>query len=895
MNSKSQYCLLFWILLFTPICCYSQSVIKDDIDSLLVTHNQYNFIHYGTEDGLSQVSVLCLYEDDEGLIWIGTRNGLNVFNGYEFKNYFTEVDDEKTLIHNSISELTGHDNTIWVGTVNGLCSFNKQTGTFKRFNQPIAPDISWEINGLVLDDELNLWISSFQGAYFLEHGTDTIKKVIIDESTNSSSDMFLTVNLDFKGEVWFGGQGGVFIKDSIEKRSFVKYHSLNDDSTNISDATLIFNLDSAKLWVSSYQKNWIIDMFSRNVEEISLSFKVKDVNFVPESQKIIRGPDDKVWISTYYGILIYDPIRKKFIGRISHSPNDRLSLSDNSVHSMLVTEKGDIWVGTYSGGLNYSPQSHNLFHITNDFQSKNSNLNSNIINAFVEGPNEKLYIGTSRGGLNIYDPITKKYSYKLQDMNVRDLIFDQNGMLWIGTYRSGIIRYDVNKNHFFYYSDVENNIDLYTTNYCSYIDGNNNLWVAAWNSIYLYNRGNDNFQKFSFESKYGYLWISDIVEKDNQMWVLTNVGIHVFDLSRMEFVKNYKSSKNDSNTIPSNEISSGVIDSNGIVWLGSDVGLSFYTNDKKGFQTLTQKDGLPSNKVVCLLLDQDENLWVSTSKGIAILDREINKLRSFDMSNNLQGLSFRSGACYACKGESLLFGGVNGFNTIHPNNIKLDSILPKIIISDVDLADDKDSRILAFDDSITLNYNYKSISISYLALDYSNSNKCQYAYRLIGFDSNWNYVGHERKTTYTNLNPGQYDFIVKGSNSDGYWNEVGATLSITILPPWWFTWWAYLIWLMLSISLIAFIYRMRVGSLKSQRKRLQMQVAERTNELEQSNFQLRQLDDYKESMTAMIVHDFKNSLNTVISFSEGTPTERRLRSIRQAGQFMLNMVLNILD
>lgn len=824
-----------------------------------MSQHDYHFKRYSTEDGLSQVSILDLKEDDQGFIWIATRNGLNVFDGFTYKSYFSDPWDSTTIINNTIyAILPDKFNNIWVGTDDGLCRYDRELGVFERYRHDHITEINWQINSLLIDSFNNLWITSNVGVYMLPYG-DTKIRIVEYNTTDGeiTSKSFNCAISDEIGNIWFGGVMGLFYYDKNDEKLVIKQRYDNQSSPNIDNVRAFELITNNDLWVGSYTLNWHVNLATDEVVVNRTVFeKESDIHNI-EVRKIIAFPDNKYLVSSYTGAYIYDPESREFLANIAHDPDDPMSLSDNSIHSMLISSQGDFWVGTYSGGLNHYSPGQNIFKVFRHAQSLNKSINSNVINGFNQDKDGKTYIATSRGGLNIYDPSTKSYNYMFDRVNIRQLTIDSKRQLWIGTFFDGLHKYDLELGGKVRYLDRNNREGNYPGNYATrhttLIDQNEDIWLAAWHSLYLYNPESDDFERFSFEelSVLDAHAIGHIFLVNDDIWLMTNNGIRVFDIDSKSYIKHYQFVPGDSSSLPNNYTTWGMVDEEGEIWIGTEGGLCLFNEKSESFNTMTKKDGLPSNMVVCIVADREKNIWVSTASGLAVLDPITRKIRSFDMTNNLQSMAFRKGACFACEDGNLLFGGVNGFNLVDPKNLVEEKTKPKVELTGFSLFNNSIvpgeksviKKHINFLDTVQLSYVDKVITIEYSAIDYSDPEKNNYLYKLDGFEENWNEVGNVRSATYTNLQPGSYTFRVKASNDSGEFSEEETRLVLIITPPFWMTLGFRVIVLVLVLMTVLMMHRYRVRGLVSQKKILDQRVLNRTRVIEDQKQDLENKND----------------------------------------------------
>ncbi|MEQ8473695.1 MAG: two-component regulator propeller domain-containing protein [Marinoscillum sp.] len=830
--------LILWIT-FIGIVRLGFGLSKDQAD--------YRFKHFNTDHGLSQVTILSLYEDEQGYIWIGTGNGLNYFDGYDFHSFYGDPWNQNTLSSNYINVVTGDGKgTIWIGTSDGLTSYDQRKKIFTRFYpNEIADEQPWTVLSLLVDRDGNLWVSSGRGLYLLKAGSTELKKVgIIKESGEVLDDYFIGSVQTMDDNLWFGGTNGLLKLVDRNGQPALQRIEIKKGADSLGSVNALFQDRSDELWISGSTHVWRLKLSDLTTDVIENVYPIHSISTIFETREgFIRPDEDHLWVATYHGPMIIDTKTYQYTGRLEHDPDNPLSLSDNSIHSMLVTSRGDVWLGSYSSGLNYYSRHQNVFEVFRNSPINVNSLNSDIINCFLEGSDSILFVGTSRGGLNIWDRRKSIFTYEQESLNVRHLLLDGDD-LWIGSYFDGLIKKSLKSGQYTFYKNNET-IDFVVSRYSTMLDDDGNLWAAAWNSIYKYQRATDTFERFEIPVKTpnGFRIIWQLLQYGEDLWIISNSGIHVFNLPSYSFVKHYAYDAENKNSLPTNDLDWGIKDRKGRIWIASKVGLSYFEPETETFHTLTPADGLPSNMVVCLLADDDNNIWVSTAKGLAVLDQESMTFRSFSKSNNLQSMTFRSGSCYACQDGSLLFGGSNGFNRIDPKHLPSDPNPPNLIINDLAIFNksiqpgagsliQQDIRYL---DTLRIPFDQNVFTLTFSAIDFLDPEKSEYAYMMEPFEKEWNEVGNKRTATYTNLKPGTYTFKVKASNGDGIWAGQPKQLTVIVVPPFWLTVWFRLLMVLLFLGLIYLVYYIRMRQHRFNHYRLKQMVHERTRELSEAN------------------------------------------------------------
>ncbi len=480
--------------------------------------------------------------------------------------------------------------------------------------------------------------------------------------------------------------------------------------------------------------------------------------------------------------------------------------------------------------------------------NKNS-LSNNQVNTFFED-NDFLWIGTE-GGLNqykkkddtfkhyVHDPINKR---SIGSNAVWAICKDKKGNLWVGTWGGGLNRFDYKTEsfeHFYHNPDDTNSIGSNNI-FSLYEDSKGNMWIGTMGAgLNLFDYKNKKFISYRTSNSGLYTdFVPSITEtKNGDLWLVNENSFARFN-SDTKIFENFIHSVNDSTSISSNRATSILEDSKGNLWMGTDAGLNLFNKATKGFKYYRMEDGLPDNSVNGIVEDNKGNLWISTDKGLSKFINAVNlplrpQFRNYAYEDGLQSNEFGQRSCYKGAGGLLYFGGPNGFNVFDPDKIVENTYVPPIVITGFKIFNKPEflgergfGKDLDNAEDLVLSYKQSVFSFDYAALNYISPFKNQYAYKMEGFDQEWNYVGTKNTATYTNLDPGKYVFKVKGSNNDGVWNEKGISLSIIIMPPFWRTIWFYGIVFIVLGGIIFGLYRWRVLQLLNRENKLNIRIQE---------------------------------------------------------------------
>jgi signal transduction histidine kinase/ligand-binding sensor domain-containing protein/DNA-binding response OmpR family regulator len=616
---------------------------------------------------------------------------------------------------------------------------------------------------------------------------------------------------------------------------------------------------------------------------------------------IQQDNNGSIWIITDHGGVNLLNKKTGVISYLENKAEDIKSISQNSINAIYRDNTGIIWLGTYKKGINYYHENIIKFPVYRHLLSDARSLPFDDVNRFVEDDKGNLWIGTNGGGLIYYDRGNNSYrTFKHNPANansisndvVVSLCIDHNKKLWIGSYYGGLDCYDGQR--FIHYKNDPADTNSISDNsiWEIYEDAQQQLWIgtlsgglnrydAKLNRFYHYRKGPG-----SLNSAY----ISALAEdQQGNLWIGTESGINVLNKQTGAFTY-YAHDSKDQRSLGNNNVTALLKDSRGNMWVATRDGLNLFDKNTNSFRHFNAADGLAENNILTIMEDNAHTLWLGTTNGIsrAWLQNNGNNVlqilfRNYDERDGLQGREFNENAALKTKQGELIFGGANGFNIISPEAIAHNTIVPDVVLTDLRVFDKSmqpgeviNSRILlktAISEvkEITLKYHENIFSLEFAALNYSNPEKNQYAYKLEGFNNDWLTTdGSHRTVTYTNLDPGKYTFRVKASNGDGVWNEQGTALMVTILPPFWRTIPAFIIYALL-VAAVLFVAR----RLTIQRAHMRFQLAQQTKEAER----IHELDLLKLKFFTNVSHEFRTPLSLIMA-----PVEKMLKQTHEPEQ-----------
>jgi len=784
-----------------------------------------------------------MLKDRYGFMWFGTMDGLNRYDGYRFKIYRNDPKDRFCLPNNQIKSIyEDRDGDLWIGTMGGgLVRYNRNNDSFIHVIKPSTDrnmlDIS--VNAILEDSKGNFWVGTYSNLYLLDKRTYKLNQFVFKDVNGFLTDAIITAIFeDSRQHIWIGTKNGLYQLNK-EKRTVRHFKQSNKPGSLSNDqVNTICEDDEQQLWIGTYDG---LNRYNHRTNTFSVYKKVQnDQNSISNNVvlTLCKAIDNQLWVGTEEALELFD-YKKEIFTHHRNNTGDEESLNHNSIHSLLQDNQGILWIGTFAGGINKYDQNHTYFQLFKSFHITFGG-SSSAITSFAENTDGDVWIGTDGGSLNLWKRETNEFvHYNPNDKNGFDsfsvlslLLSKDKRSLWIGTYERGLRKLDIKTNTFSYYykGDAINQISNNTI-YAIAEDRYGNIWLGTnGDGVNILEKDTGTIIKYKAKNDPGHLnnnYIRAFYEdKMGNMWIATyGGGLNIYNPDLKSFTNFNRTNSN----LQSDIINIIYGDSGGDIWVGTiGGGLLRFDQTGKNITVYTEEDGLPSNIVNSIFEDDHKQLWVSTNNGVSKLALNGNTFSNYGLYNGLQGNEFFKGAGLKTSSGEILFGGINGFNVFDTSSIKHNRNTPPIIFTDFQLFNKpvligaQGSPLKQNINEITeieLSHDQSVFTIEFAALGYTIPENNQYAYLLEGFDKEWNYVGNNRRATYTNLDAGTYLFKVRAANNDGIWNPTEASLKISITPPIWRTGWAYLIYI-LTIAFILYILYLEVKS----RERLKNEV-----------------------------------------------------------------------
>lgn len=801
---------------------------------LLVTASaqaqSYYFKSYGVSHGLSSNTITSVIQDRKGFIWLGSRNGLNRFDGTAFKIFRNNPTDPASLGSNSILSLHEDEKErLWVGTTKGIYVYDPIKERFSIF-KAIEPG---EIRYIKGDKEHNLWIiSNFTlYKYHLPSGTVSTYRVPNDET--------VALNISPSGTVWAATGTGLVRKYNRPLDRFEDFNFAHlTGEKRISRVQEIYPIDDQQVLVGTFNHVYQFNTATGALKDI---FKSHPNTQEIQLHSITRQSPSEFWLGTETGLYIYNLLTGKII-QVQKQQTNPYSITDNVITSFYRDKEGGTWIGTFFGGVNYYSKDFNKFQKYFPQPASNS-LSGNLVHEICSDNLGNLWVGTEDAGLNKIDLRTGNIQHfkpgqgkgSISYPNIHGLIAVGNE-LWVGTYEHGLDVLDIKTGKVIRHYNAGNDSTSFKSDFIVtlYKTRNNDVLVGTWLGLFRYNRAKDNFSTLPFfntqvqgihEDAKGVIWANTYGN-----------GVYYFNPATGQGGTIRHDPKNK-NSLINNYVNGLYEDHNGAFWFSTEGGLSKYERTGK-ITNYTMKSGLPDNQVFKVLEDDKHQLWITTSKGLVRMNPADGSMKIYKSSHGLVTEQFNYNSGYKHTDGTMFFGSMKGLISFKPSELHKGSFIPPVFITGIqinnnELPINKKSleRSVTYTPHIKLPWDSSYISIDVAALSYSTPEMNEYRYKMEGFDKEWTEIKNNRKIYYPKLPPGDYTFKVKGSAGSGIWNEKETELKISILPPWWATTNAYVLYVLIGLAIAFTIFRYYFIALNARNKR-KIDLFEREKERE---------------------------------------------------------------
>ncbi len=852
------------------------------------------FERLSIENGLSQNTVTCMAQDAVGFLWLGTQDGLNRYDGYEFRVYRKNAENPASLPQDWILSLASDPTgDLWVGTEGGgFARWRRASDSFVRYQA--YPDEPGRLAGdrvlvITRDHHGFVWLGTFEsGLDRFDPRTETFRHFEYDpqDPTSLSDDRIGAIYEDRDENLWIGTKGGLNLLQT--DGSFLRFLNDPQDPTSLSDDRVraIIEDRAGDLWIGTFAGLNRFDAatgtFIRYLHQPSDGTTLSH-DYV---RSLFEDRDGRLWVGTDSGLNLRRSADDSFV-RYRHDPADGHSLGSDSIVAIFQDRSDLLFLSTAGAGFcHWDPATWKFSHFREDGSGSGR---SNNVFAISEDRTGGVWLGTFGGGLERFDRGTGervRYAHdtadsrSLSDDRITTLLHDRQGTLWIGTLEGGLNQFTAETGTFERFQHDPSREESLSADAVASLhqDRHDRLWIGTYNgglNLYL---GDSEFQHFRHDSTNPRSLSNDRVVsmadgEDGDLWIATDGGgLNYFQNHDATFL-HLRHHSNDATSLSDDELIGVHKDPAGRLWAttktgGLDLMRGFDSETATAtFENVSLKEGLAIGIVWGIESDDEGFLWLSTSSGLIRFDPEQKSFKEYSAVDGLQSDEFNMGAHFKSSSGELYFAGVNGFNVFHPDRIRENRSIPPIMMTSFS----KLGKLAAFDrpifdvDRIGLEYEDYLISFEFAALDYHAPARNRYRYRLEGFQDDWIDLANRRRVDFTNLDPGSYRLRVQGTNSDGAWNRDGLTVELFVRPPWWQTWWFKLAALLTGTSLVLAAYRYRVRNIRKLNEQLRSLVDERTRELERAQAKLLRQERLAAlgEVAGSVAHEIRNPLGAM--------------------------------
>ena len=869
------------------------------------TPEQITFSYISINEGLSQSTVFSIDQDKRGNMWFATYDGVNKYDGYAFTVYQHNEDDPNSIA-NDISRIVKTDSQgrVWIGTRDGLSRYDEEKDIFQNFFYE-KNGKHLQVNGIEEISPEQLLISTPEGLIMF----DIKESKFRDDSFSTAMHKTIASTLYRQDDqIYIGTSTDGLYTYSITQKTFEKVIPI----LGTKQIQAILQQSPTRIWVATEGAG--LFLINPKTKEIK-NYLHSPSNPKSISSNYIRSlamdSQNRLWIGTFNDLNIYHEGTDSFAS-YSSSPVENGSLSQRSVRSIFMDSQGGMWLGTYFGGLNYYHPIRNRFKNIRNIPYKNS-LSDNVVSCIVEDKDKNLWIGTNDGGLNLYNPITQRFtSYTLQEdesargigsNNIKAVYVDEKkSLVYIGTHAGGLSILHRNS------GQVENfnqrNSQLVNENvYAILPDGEGNLWLGTLSALVRFNPEQRSFTTIEKE-KDGTPVVSKQIttlfrDSHKRLWIGGEEGLSVFKQEGLDIQKASILPVSNVTKLFTNCIYEA---SNGVIWVGTREGFYCFNEKDKQIKRYNTTNGLPNNVVYGILEDSFGRLWLSTNRGISCFNPETEKFRNFTESDGLQSNQFNTASYCRTSVGQMYFGGINGITTFRPELLLDNPYTPPVVITKLQLFNkvvrpDDETGILTKNISETKSITLKSwqtaFSIEFVVSNYISGQHNTFAYKLEGYDKEWYYLTDSRTVSYSNLPQGTYQFLVKAANSDGKWNPIPTALEIIVLPIWYKTWWALLIFFATFAGFITFVFRF-FWMRKSMEAQLEIERRDKEHQEEINQMKMRFFINISHELRTPLTL-ILTPLQEIINKISDRWTRNQLEYIQRNANRLLHLVNQLMD
>ena len=851
--------------------------------------DDYRYRNLTMNDGLTANTVRNIVQDPYGFIWFGTDNGLCRYDGRQMQSYRIP----ELGMNQYISALLTSEDAVYAGTEKGVFRLTQANQQFTR----LPMEINSAVTSLALDKEGGLWVSTMEnGVWHYGIKTGQAKAYPLKADFNGAAQ----VMIDNANQIWtLTNWGGPAIQRL--NRLHDRFEPVGISYEGNSGGLRMLQTRDGRIWIGTWENGLLLMHGDGRLEQV-LNPTLTRAGY--HIHTLYERDDNCLTIGCDDGMICLNPKTrewKRFFEDLQIPQNRQ---SDRFVYAITSDTEGGLWVGTFYGGVHYISPVGKRFEAF----SIDTGLRGNVISRFCEDKYGRVWIASDDGGLMCFSPKERRFiDYPHQDVlshqNAHALSFCGDE-LWVGTYTNGVLVLNIETGSLRQYTQTQDPRSLDNPScYALYTDMRGWTWVGTMDGLNLYNRTEDYFEHIAKMEA----MVIDIDEDwKSRLWVSTQGnGLWRYGMKDRQ-LRQYRHDDNDKYSLPSDQVNCTLVDEGGRLWVGTVGGLCRYDTKRDCFDRIHLE--VPSHNIMDIIEDNGA-LWLSTERGIVRYEPGADDTKAegevltrpstqrFTLHDGLVSEQFQPNSGLKATDGRIYFGSTSGFNTFLPYEIKANSVMPPVYITALSIMnrEERTAEGIPLDLSqtreLTLGYgDARMVTLSFASLSYCSPEKNQYAYMLEGFDRDWNYVGNQNQATYTNLPSGRYLFRVKATNNDGVWSTNEARLRIIVQPPFWWSWYAKLFYLLLLGTAIWYYVHLRLRRAEH-RHQLEMQRLHEEKEKE--------VRDARLNFFTMIAHEIRTPVSLIIAPLEkimhrGNPSEE-MKVIDRNAHRLLELVNQLLD
>ncbi len=901
--------MTFWRQSLLAICLLGLSAWS----TVFAAEQNIPFVRLSVEQGLSQIVVNSIVQDRTGFIWIGTQEGLNRYDGYEFTPFTPAPGEDASDLQGWIETLlVAADGALWVGTKGkGLIRMDLVNGTLKRFqHDPGNPNslASNRVWALYQDQDGDVWVGSDRGLDHISASQWLVSHIELEGigAADPENVRVTSIAQNAAGYLWISTDGNGLLRLDPTSGQVIRFEKDGKGFNSLSEERI------SKVFVDHQDRVWIgaangalfrLDQGGYQLVTLGSQLAEGYPFAVGRIRSIYQDQAGRIWVGSDAGLSQWTEDDQRFVHYLNNK-TDPQSLSDNRVVALLQDVGGVLWVGTYDG-LNKWNATLGSFGYYKQNSQQRGGLSNRVVTSFTSGKGNSAWVGSYGGGAQLFDYRAGEF-YSPPDAlrveKVTTLYSDNRELLWVGTRKKGLIRFNPETQGLLRFEHDEKLPGSISDNGVTALveDDTGALWIGSYrNGLNVLKAGSESFLQYQHDPDDSSSLSSNQVlailrDQTGNLWIGTDGGgLNLFDPEQGAFT-HIRHKDNDAYSLGSDNIWSLHESSNGDLWIGTgDAGLNRWLasdrqQGKLRFTHYTKAQGLPSNSVQGILSDSLGHIWISSTKGLSRLHPDTGVVRNFDPADGLQGYDFNQGAYFSTPDGRFFFGGPKGFNSFDPLSIRENTHAPSVVLTAIRKYNQPfDPGVpLTQLKRLDLNYGDDMVSFDFAALDFTDPAGNHFQYRMQGFDRQWVEAGSQRHATYTDLPAGHYSFQVRAANSDGVWNQKGFELPVMVSPSPWLTWWAYTLYGMMIVAAVWFFLRAHTRRLEQV---MEMRRVEEANAA-------------KSLFLATMSHEIRTPMNGVLGMTQllmetvlDRTQKRYTQTIKRSAESLLGIINDILD